>query len=471
MTSRVGRLIWTTVRGTVGRVLTDALTAWNQFWFEPADPLMLGVIRLLTGWMLFYNLLVWTLDLEAFFGAEGLQPLQAVRQLYVGRHVFCFWLWLDESLLWPAHYFCLLVAAMFCAGLLTRVTSILAFLITISYSQRVPIANFGFDQILGMLCLYLCLAPSGAAVSLDRLITRWRSSAVHRAVDGSTAAPPVRKFASARMSIRLIQLHLCAIYLWAGFAKLKGPSWWTGEAMWRVIANQEYQTTDLTWMAWVPWLPYLIAHVTIIWEIFFTVLIWNSRLRPLVLAIGVGMHVGIGLFLGMWTFGLIMTFAYLAFADPDQWRLRLQRLRSWRSGIRDQSTSDHVAAEFRRKRPVSVLLVAGSAHDRTALRGYLTGHDFEVRAVSDFHAALELLKQRRPQAVIVHATGAETSELTEFVAQATEMIRRPVLVLLCERHKHIISALSGLDGADWLQMPVSLHEIREQLSRMLELSR
>lgn len=56
--------------------------------------------------------------------------------------------------------------------------------------------------------------------------------------------------------------------------------------MWNVVANQEYQTLDLTWMAWTPWLPYLISHITIAWETAFIVLIWNHRLRPLVLAMG-----------------------------------------------------------------------------------------------------------------------------------------------------------------------------------------
>lgn len=309
----------------------EAVSAWFRFWFEPADAFLLGIMRLLTGWMLFYNLLVWSLELDAFFGRNGLQPLETVKRLYAGRPVFSFWLWIDDGWLWPLHCVCLTIAAMFCVGLFTRVTSVLAFLITISYSQRVPIANFGLDQILAMLCLYMSLAPAGATVSLDALLARWwkrRRSPKGPDLSGHSdlKSRTVVRFASARMSMRLIQLHLCAIYFWAGLSKLKGPSWWTGEAMWRVIANAEYQTMDLTWMASVPWLPYLLAHITIVWELFFTVLVWRPRLRPLVLAIGVAMHLGIGMFLGMWTFGLVMVFAYLAFGDADVWRQRVSRL-------------------------------------------------------------------------------------------------------------------------------------------------
>ncbi len=127
---------------------------------------------MLTGAMLCYNLIVWSIDLEAFFADEGLQPLQAIRNLYSGRFVFSFWLWIGDEFLWPVHLACLFVALLFCLGLAGRITSVLAFLVTISYSQRVPVANFGLDQILAMLCFYLCLGPCSAQLSLDSLIHR-----------------------------------------------------------------------------------------------------------------------------------------------------------------------------------------------------------------------------------------------------------------------------------------------------------
>ncbi len=302
--------------------VTVAAAAWDRFWFEPADPLLLGLLRLLTGGILSYNLLVWGMDLEAFFGSQGLQPLQAVRELYAGRPIFSLWLWLDDAALRPAHLVSLLIAVLFFLGVASRVTAVLAFLVTISCSQRVPVANFGLDQILALLCLYLIVAPGGEDFSVDAVVRRWWH---RRAGSPPERSGSSRKSAAARVALRLIQLHLCAIYFWSGFAKLKGPSWWTGEAMWRVLANAEYQTVDLTWLAQWPWLPFLVAHVTILWEVFFIVLVWNRSLRPLVLAIGVAMHLGIGAFLGMWTFGLIMTFAYLSFVDADVWRQRLER--------------------------------------------------------------------------------------------------------------------------------------------------
>lgn len=296
---------------------------WLRFWFDPADPISLGIIRILTGLMLSYNLLVWGLDLQSFFAADGLQPLPAISALYDSTLVFTFWTFVSPPWVSTVHWLCVGIAMLFCAGLATRLTSIAAFVIAISYAQRVPVANFGLDQILGMLCLYMAIGPSGAALSIDAW---WRGRA---RFSGKKSYP--RRLPSARMTLRLLQIHMCIIYFWAGFAKLKGDSWWTGEAMWRVIANQEYQTMDLTWMAQVPWLPYLLAHVTVAWEVFFCVLVWNRALRPYMLFVGTLMHVGIGAFLGMWTFGLVMTFPYIAFADPQRWR-RILKLVSGQAG-------------------------------------------------------------------------------------------------------------------------------------------
>jgi len=177
------------------------------------------------------------------------------------------------------------------------VTSVLSLLVVISFAHRVPQATFGLDQINAMLTLYLAIGPSGQALSLDRLIARrWRGSAASR------PAPSAR----ANLALRLINVHMCVIYFFAGISKLQGEAWWTGEAMWRAFSNLEYQSIDMTWLAWHPRLLNLVTHLSVLWEIFFCVLIWRPHLRPLMLAGAVVLHVGIGACLGMWTFGLIM---------------------------------------------------------------------------------------------------------------------------------------------------------------------
>ena len=110
---------------------------------------------------------------------------------------------------------------------------------------------------------------------------------------------------------------MCVIYFFAGISKLQGESWWTGEAMWLAFSNLEYQSIDMTWMADHPWILNLLTHVSVLWEISFCALIWRPRLRPLMLAMAVLLHVGIGACLGMWTFGLIMLVGCASFLPTE----------------------------------------------------------------------------------------------------------------------------------------------------------
>ncbi len=57
----------------VRRAADRVWTPWRDFWFKPADPLPLGVMRILFGGMLFYTHLVWGMNLEGFFGPKGWQ--------------------------------------------------------------------------------------------------------------------------------------------------------------------------------------------------------------------------------------------------------------------------------------------------------------------------------------------------------------------------------------------------------------
>ncbi len=290
------RLLNAVVRDLTARTRSLA-DDWDAFWFRPADPTLLGLLRVLTGLMLLYTHAVWGLVLGQFFGPVSWLSPALVRTIQQDQYNFSFWWLVADGWMWPVYGLSMAVLLLFTLGLCTRVTSILSLLVVISFAHRVPQATFGLDQINAMLTLYLAIGPSGQALSLDRFIAgRRRGSALSR------PAPS----AGATLALRLINVHMCVIYFFAGISKLQGEAWWTGEAMWRAFSNLEYQSIDMTWLAWHPWLLNLVTHVSVLWEVFFCVLIWQPRLRPLMLAGAVVLHVGIGACLGMWTFGLIM---------------------------------------------------------------------------------------------------------------------------------------------------------------------
>lgn len=296
--------------------LFDLMSSWNRFWFAPADSAPLGVIRWLIGGMVVYSHLVWGLELTAFLGADGWNSVELVREIQGGQWHQSFWWSVPAEWMQTVHWICIGILVLFWIGCLTRITSILAFVIHISYCQRAALATFGLDQICGILLLYLMLGPAGADYSVDSLWRRFRRRRQSRGSQTRARNRPP-KTAAANLSIRLIQIHYCIIYFFAATGKLQGETWWTGEALWSALANYEYQSADMTWLAWFPEILQLMTHVTILWELSFAYLIWVPALRPLMLIVGALMHLGIGAFLGMWTFGLAMIFGYVAFLDPE----------------------------------------------------------------------------------------------------------------------------------------------------------
>ena len=147
---------------------------WREFWFTPADPTPLAVMRILFGGMLFYTHLVWGLNLEGFFGPNGWQSETLVRMLQQDQFAWSFWWWVPGGMRLAVHLVSLGVLLLFMLGAWTPVTSVLAYLITISYAYRAPLANFGRDQMNAIAALYLAIGPSGAVLSLDRLWHRYR---------------------------------------------------------------------------------------------------------------------------------------------------------------------------------------------------------------------------------------------------------------------------------------------------------
>ncbi len=315
------------VFGPIRDYLADAWQAWNHFWFCPSDPATLSLIRLLAGAMLFYTHLVWTLDLQAFIGPDGWLPVDYLRTIHTmpGAEgpqwsVWSIFFWIDAPWqLWCVHIFALLVFMCLMLGLFSRTTAVLGFLLAVSYAHRVsPGAFFGLDKVNCMLAMYLMLGPCGARYSLDR-IRRLRRG------DNRPAMPST----AANVAIRLIQIHLCVIYLFSGLAKLMGENWQAGTAVWWAVANLEYQSIDMTWLAGWPVLVALATHATIFWELFYCCLIWNRFTRPLTLWMAVAIHAGIALCMGMITFGLAMIFANLSFLKPATVRAWVDPLAGW----------------------------------------------------------------------------------------------------------------------------------------------
>jgi hypothetical protein len=280
--------------------LASWVAAWDDFWFTPADPLPLAMVRICTGAILCWASFVWLLEADAFFGGDAWQRAENV------------WRMNDQPWQWSWYFaaggagttrllagVALVAAVMLTLGIATPLAAAVSLAGCISAANRAPLNVFGLDDTLGMLLIAVAVGPSGAALSVDRLL----------APDASASRATVR----ANLAIRLLQVHLCVVYLFSGCGKLLGASWWEGTALWGAAANVQYRTLDLTGLARHPWLTNAVTLGTLWWEVSYAALVWPRLTRRLVLAMAVAVHLGIGLAMGMMEFGLAMLTANLAF--------------------------------------------------------------------------------------------------------------------------------------------------------------
>lgn len=300
----------------------EARCSWDRFLFTPADPTPLGAVRVASGALAFWSVFVYGLDLNAYLGPDGWMSPEAVRRIFAGRPgAWSFWAIVPDGLLRPAWLACLVVLALFTAGLWSRVTAVLAWAIVVSTARRAPASLYGFDQIVSTWLLYLAATgASGQAVSLDRYFARLRrnrSEVARHSKSGQWTAPSgvPQPTVSANIALRLIQCHLVFIYGMAALAKLQGPAWWTGTAFWGTVAAGEFRLFDLTWLASYPALIQFCTHAGLALELSYPILVWVRPIRPLMMASVVLMHAGIGLTLGLTEFSLAMIAGNLAFCD------------------------------------------------------------------------------------------------------------------------------------------------------------
>jgi hypothetical protein len=234
----------------------------------------------------------------------------------------------SPGLLWALHLAGLVVFGMLTVGWYTRVAAVLAWIISVSYVNRLTGTLFGLDQINVFIATYLMVGDSGGVWSVDR----WLASRCGNGVS------PVLPRIDTNIAIRLLQLHMCVIYLFGGIHKMRGETWWDGSALWYAFASLEYQSIDMLWTAKHRWLLATLTHVTVFWETFYCFLVWPKLTRPICIAMAVGVHAGIGLCLGMKTFGLVMIIGNLAFVYPET----VAALAAWFSGLVTKSSNNPV---------------------------------------------------------------------------------------------------------------------------------
>jgi Vitamin K-dependent gamma-carboxylase len=223
----------------------------------------------------------------------------------------------------------IVTAALFMLGWRTRATSILFGVVVTSFHARAIYMTDGGDNLTVLMAVYLMFTACGRRWSLDSRRNRRRASAemVHRSPLPPVVAQmwarvePTRRVVTTVLhncAIFVIAAQVCIVYGAAGLYKVQGSSWVNGTALHYVLNQDLFQ----------PWpaLSQIIDHNLILVTVasYLTVLlqvalpfVLFSRLKYIVLAMLIGMHVAIAVVMGLPLFSATMIIADAVFL-PDR---------------------------------------------------------------------------------------------------------------------------------------------------------
>lgn len=282
--------------GGLRAILARGRNAAIAFVSEPASARPLAMMRIGVAFVLLLQALAIAPYLADFFGTRGIMQgvlIDAVvsrelpRVSWLTRLLAPFGIRESASL---AICFCAYVASLhfLILGWHTRIAAVGAWLLHLTLKTSGNLSAYGVFEFATIALFYCVCLPVGDAWSVD------------------TRRDPRPPSAAARVGLRLLQLHLCVVYLSSGIEKASGEQWRTGEAIWRAVMRPAFEPLDLSWMATYGWVPMLAAWGTLAIEVGYTFLVWPRRTRKAFTLAAISMHVGIAAILGLWAFSGVM---------------------------------------------------------------------------------------------------------------------------------------------------------------------
>lgn len=289
------------------RVILDA---WLKFWFAPQSPVPVAVFRIVFG-LLVLDAALFHIgpDVLDWLGLHGIVRPNTVHQ---------YWWWNDPRfdiflvasndaavlLLWK-----IFVGAIVCLtiGLWTRASAIVVALYLISIDNRQPFAINGGDAMMRTLAGYIMFTEAGAALSVDRLIARFRNPTFGEASRPLPAAP---------FGQRLIQVQVAIAY-WSTFcAKASGAQWLDGTAVYYATRLDD-MINHTMFLYNQLWFCKLLSWYTLVVEGAMFTLVWVRDLRYVILVATVILHIGIDYSLNLPVFEYVFISSLICFIYPE----------------------------------------------------------------------------------------------------------------------------------------------------------
>ena len=236
----------------------------------------------------------------------------------------------EEAALAVIWWSLLALGALVLLGLFCRPVAVATWFLQLACAKSGGLLSYGADNLTTIGLFYLMIAPLPDRWSLDCYLFR------------RTAANP-RLLGFHR---RVLQGHMCLIYLFGGATKCLGAGWWNGSNIWRSLTIPPFDVLPTHWIASVGFLLPTAGITVCLLELTYPFLIWWRPTRKPMLFSICTMHLAIALMMGMVLFGTIMIILNVAAFWPYRKAVKTAVTSPiWNRGALSPQPAEKIAAE------------------------------------------------------------------------------------------------------------------------------
>lgn len=167
-------------------------------------------------------------------------------------------------------------------GLFTRVSVLIALVTQLIIYRSFAEVGYGYDQFATISLFYCLIFPTNRKYSIDSMLFK-------------------QKKLSDFNYARVIQIHLCIVYFFAGIAKALDIEWWNGISLWRSVSSIYDNNFKL------PPLFFLVFGIgTVLLETLYPIFVSFKKTRFITVILCIIMHLGIAFILKLYSFAFIL---------------------------------------------------------------------------------------------------------------------------------------------------------------------
>jgi hypothetical protein len=333
---------------------------WARFWFAPTDPIALHLLRFLTGLLLLAWLLPFAGQVDSLFGSQGWfdrAAFQESRELQQrisaerGEEVDLF-----KPMSWSLAYIpglgpqglhgvywgSIAVIVLFTLGIATRITAILCWIITVSFTAN-PAFEYDVDALLLFFTFYLMIGyvffgQRRSDLSWFGRVFGGRDSWLF----GNFAARGEERHRSvaANLAVRLLQVNFAIVILTTGLHKLQFSEWWSGLAFWYpnyppFLTNFETTREHMAHRGVYLTVLSIGAYAVLFWQIGFLLFAWRRSWAWRLVLLGGGAigWIGCAYLYGLPLLGPAFFIGALSYVAAEEWQGLFAWL-AWLTGLK-----------------------------------------------------------------------------------------------------------------------------------------